>query len=51
MKNVLNFNYVGKGGKKIHIPIESFKKPTNDDEYNKLEALLDELICKTSYLI
>lgn len=44
MSNMPNFDYVGKNGKTIHIPIDSFNKPTNDDEYHKLESLLDTLI-------
>ncbi|MBK2025367.1 type II toxin-antitoxin system HigA family antitoxin [Francisella philomiragia] len=38
------FNYTNKDGKKIHITMDYFKKPSNDQEYEKLEILLDSLI-------
>ena len=44
MIKIPTFNYTGKNGKKIHIPIDYFKKPANDQDYTKQEQLLDTLI-------
>ena len=38
------FNYTNKNGKNIHITMDFFKKPANEQEYKKQELLLDTLI-------
>lgn len=42
---LLSIDYVDEKTKnEIHLPITSFKRPTNEREYRKLEKLLDTLI-------
>ncbi len=41
----LSFDYIDqKTHHAFHLPLTIFKKPVNDEEYNKLNAILDQLI-------
>jgi len=41
----LSFDYINrKTQHNIHLPLSVFKKPANDEEYAKLESVLDQLI-------
>ena len=45
MNTALAINYVNKKtDHKFHLPISVFKKPSNDQEYDRLENILDKLI-------
>src|SRR5437867_941335 len=45
MNAAIKIDYIDKKTKyEFHYPIDIFKKPTNEKEYNRLEKILDELI-------
>src|SRR5690242_1810298 len=43
--NPIYINYTGKTtSRKFHLPLSVLKKPTNQDEYDHLESLLDQIL-------
>jgi HTH-type transcriptional regulator/antitoxin HigA len=43
--NPIYIDYVGETtSRKFHLPLSVLKKPTNQDEYDKLERLLDQVL-------